>query len=144
MAPAYPQLTTSLDEAGTDGYLIDADGEDSNQYYLSGYYALDDFVTLYMDGEIQLLVSPLEYTRASADSDGDSVRKFSEFDYANKANEYGRTKARPLATAAFLSEYGIDSVSVPVSFPTGAADILHDQGIEIVADYDDSVSVFGR
>jgi Xaa-Pro aminopeptidase len=140
MAPTHPQLTASLDEAGTDGYLIDADGEDSNQYYLSRYYAPDDFVTLYTDGAIRLLVSGLEYTRAISDSDGDSVRELSEFDYADKITEYGRTKAGPLATAAFLSEYEIDSVSVPISFPTGTADVLRDQGIEIATDYDDAMS----
>lgn len=140
MAPVYPQLTTSLDEAGTDGYLIDADGEDSNQYYLSGYYAPDNFVTLYTNGEIRLLVSPLEYTRAVSESDGNRVRKFSGFDFADKATEHGRTKTGPLTTEAFLSEYGIDSVSVPVSFPTGTTDVLRDQGIEVITDYDDVMS----
>jgi Xaa-Pro aminopeptidase len=140
MAPSYPQLTTYLNEAGTDGYLIDADGEDSNQYYLSGFHAMGDFVTLYTDGDVRLLVPDLAYTRASTDSDGDCVRRFSAFDYGNKVAEHGRTKAGPLATAVFLSEYGIDSVSVPVSFPTGTAEILRDHDIEIVTDYDDTVS----
>ncbi|KKF39664.1 hypothetical protein FK85_26820 [Halorubrum saccharovorum] len=56
MAPAYPQLTTYLNEAGTDGYLINAGGEDSNQYYLSGFRAMGNFVSLYVDGEVRLLV----------------------------------------------------------------------------------------
>jgi Xaa-Pro aminopeptidase len=34
--------------AGVDGYLIDADGTDSNQRYLSGFDAPDAFVTLYV------------------------------------------------------------------------------------------------
>lgn len=119
MAPAYPQLTTYLTEAGTDGYLIDADGEDSNQHYLSGFHAMATFVTLYTDGKVRLLVPDLAYTRASTDSDGDSVRRYSEFDYGSKVLEHGQVKAGPLATAAFLSECEIDSVSVPPSFPNG-------------------------
>ncbi|WP_254545461.1 M24 family metallopeptidase [Halomarina pelagica] len=140
MAPAYPRLRTHLDEAGTDGYLINADGEDSNQYYLSGFYAMSNFVTLYTDGEVRLLINDLEYPRASTGSDGDCVRRLSEFDYGSRVVEHGPTKAGPLATAAFLSEYGIDSVSVPPSFPNGTADVLHDRGVEVVTDYDDAVA----
>jgi len=131
MPPSYPALTAHLEDANADGYLVDADGENSNQYYLSGYHAPDNFVTLYADGEVHLLVSELEYTRASTESDGDSVRKLSAFDYSVKVEEQGRVKARPLATATFLSEYDVDSVSVPVSFPTGTAELLREQGIEV-------------
>jgi Xaa-Pro aminopeptidase len=139
MAPVYPQLTTFLNEAGTDGYLINADGEDSNQYYLSGFHAMANFVTLYTDGDVRLLVPDLAYTRANTESDGDSVRRFSEFDYGSMVMEHGRTEAGPLTTAAFLSECDIDSVSVPVSFPTGTADILRGHDIAVVTDYDDTV-----
>lgn len=86
MAPGYPQLTRFLDAAGTDGYLID--GEDSNQYYLSGFCGSS--VTLYTDGAVRLLVPDLEYTRASSDSDADSVRRFSEFGYRSTVNEHSR------------------------------------------------------
>lgn len=137
MTCAYPQLTTFLDAAGTDGYLIDADGEDSNQYYLSGFPG--GFVTLYTDGAVRLLVPDLEYTRAISDSDADSVQRFSTFDYGSKVNEHGRLKAKPLTVAAFLAEYAVDSVSVPPSFPNGTADILRDHDIGIVTDYEDSV-----
>ena len=138
MAPAYPQLTAALDEAETDGYLIDADGEDSNQYYLSGFYASSNFTTLYADGEVWLLVPDLEQTRADANGVG-SVRRLSEFDYGSTVIERGPAKAGPLATTAFLSEYGIGSVSVPPSFPNGTADILRTQDIQVVTDYDDTV-----
>ncbi|WP_232702421.1 M24 family metallopeptidase [Halobacterium wangiae] len=137
MNESHSHLEDHLDEAGTDGYLVDADGEDSNQYYLSGYHAPDDFVTLYADGAVRLLVPPLESTRASADTDADSVRTFREFGFADAVADHGRTKARPVATAGFLAEYGVDSVSVPVSFPTGTAEVLRDHGIEVVTDYDD-------
>jgi len=136
MVSTYSQLLTVLNEAGTDGYLIDANGEDSNQYYLSGFDAMGSFVTLYTGEEIRLLVPDLAYPRASADSNGDVVRRRSEFDYGNKHTEYGPTKAGPLTTAEFLAEYGVESVSVPASFPNGTADILRDHDIEVVTDYE--------
>lgn len=140
MTRADSRLAASLDEMNTQGYLIDADGADSNQYYLSGFDAPDSFVTLYSDGEIHLLVSPLEYTRARSESNGDGVRSVTEFDIGAKFSEHGRTKVGPLTTAAFLAECGIDSVSVPVSFPTGTADVLRERGIDVVTDYDDAMS----
>lgn len=140
MAPAYPQLTEYIEETGTGGYLIDADGVDSDQYYLLGFYATGSFITLYTGGEVRLLIADLEYTRARDDSDVDIVRRYSEFEYGSLVVDHGSTKAGPLATAAFLAEYGIDSVSVPPSFPNGTADILRDHGIEVVTDFDDTVT----
>ncbi|WP_433631056.1 M24 family metallopeptidase [Halomicrococcus sp. NG-SE-24] len=140
MTSVYPQLTTFLKEAGTDGYLIDADGEDSNQLYLSGFHAMGDFLTLYTDGEIQLLVPDLAYPRASTDSNAATVQRFSEYDYGDKVIEHGPQKAGPLAAAAFLADHGIDAVSVPMSFPNGTADILRDHGIEIATDYDNIIA----
>lgn len=134
MPPTYPQLQSHLDQTNTDGYLIEADGEDSNQHYLSGYHAPDDFVTLYADGDVSLLVSGLEYTRAKADSDADAVRKLSEFDYWEKAEEMDPRNARKLVTADFLADAGIESVMVPASFPTSTADLLREQGISVVWD----------
>jgi Xaa-Pro aminopeptidase len=139
MPAPFPQLDAFLEDAGTDGYLVDADGEDHTQYYLSGYHALDNFVTLYADGEVRLLVSGLEYTRAVADSDADELRKFQAYDFGEKVEEYGRTKTRPHVTADFLAEYGVDSVSVPVSFPSGTAEVLRERGVEVTVDYDDVV-----
>ncbi|WP_276256731.1 M24 family metallopeptidase [Halomontanus rarus] len=139
MAPAYPQLTTYLNEAGTDGYLINADGEDSNQYYLSGFRAMGNFVTLYVNGEVRLLVPDMAYARANTEGDGDSVRRFSEFDYGSKVLEHGPARAGPIVTTEFLAENGIDSVSVPASFPNGAADVLRAHGVNVVTDYDDTV-----
>lgn len=139
MASLYPSLTTYLDEAGTDGYLIHADGDDSNQYYLSGFRDSGSFVTLYADGDVRLLVPDLTYARARENGNADGVRRFSAFDYGDLVAEHGRAKAGPLATAAFLSVSGIDSVSVPASFPTGTTDVLRDHGITVITDYDDTV-----
>ncbi|MFB6206758.1 MAG: M24 family metallopeptidase [Haloglomus sp.] len=43
-------LDAYLDDAGVDGYLVDADGEDATQRYLSGFDAPDPYVTLYVPG----------------------------------------------------------------------------------------------
>jgi Xaa-Pro aminopeptidase len=134
MTPPHPKVTAHLRRTNADGYLIDADGDDSNQYYLSGYHAPDDFVTLYADGDVSLLVSGLEYTRAKTDSDGDEVRKLAEFGYREKAEEVDPRKARKLVTADFLAESGVKSVSVPESFPVSTADVLREHGIDVVWD----------
>ncbi|WP_232686061.1 M24 family metallopeptidase [Halobacterium zhouii] len=136
MTTAHSRLRERLAATDTDGYLVDADGEDSNQYYLSGYHAPDEFVTLYADGDVSLLVSGLEYTRAKTDSDGDDVRKLAEFDYREKRAEMDPRNARKAVTAAFLEEAGIESVTVPDSFPVGTADALRERGIDVVPDDD--------
>ncbi|MFC3477316.1 M24 family metallopeptidase [Halobacterium litoreum] len=140
MTDAYPALTGHLADAGTDGYLLDADGDDSNQRYLSGMDSLGEFVALYADGEVRLLVPDLEAPRAEAESDADAVRRRSEFGFGDLVVERGPALAGPLATARFLADYGVESVSVPPNFPTGTADALRDEGIEVVADYDDAVT----
>ena len=134
MTPAYSRLTSYLEQTSTDGYLVDTDGEDSNQYYLSGYHAPDNFVTLYADGSVSLLVSGLEYTRAKRDSDGDEVRQLSEFGYWDKAEEVDPRKAGKLVMADFLTESGIKSVYVPDSFPVSTADVLREHGINVTWD----------
>lgn len=134
MGPTYPKLSRYLDEAGTDGYLLDAEGEDSTQRYLSGFHAPLSFVTLYTDGEIRLLVPDLEYRRASEESDAEGVHRHSEFDFGSKVVEHGERRAGSLVTAAFLTDRGVDSVSVPPSFPTGTATVLREQDIEVVVD----------
>lgn len=139
MAPAYPALSAHLDDAGTGGYLVDADGEDSTQYYLSGFDAMGAFATLYADGEIRLLVPDLAYPRATDESDADEVWRRSAFDFGETYDEHGPAKAGPLTTAAFLAEQGVESVSVPPSFPHGTAAVLREEGIEVVTDYDETV-----
>jgi Xaa-Pro aminopeptidase len=134
MTATYPRLSTHLDARGCDGYLVDADGDDSTQYYLSGYHAPDDFVTLYTADGITLLVSGLEYTRATTDSDADDVRKLAEFDFQEKATEMDPRLAGSVVTAEFLADADVDSVLVPDSFPVGTADVLREHGISVKVD----------
>ncbi|MFC3960333.1 M24 family metallopeptidase [Halovivax cerinus] len=139
MDTAYPQLTRYLEASDADGYLVDADGEDSDQYYLSGYHAPDDFVTLYADGTVSLLVSELEYTRAKDDSDADVVYKLSDFDYADRVDRLGPDRGRAETVAEFLADSGVESVAVPPAFPIGTGDALREFGIDVVTDRDSVV-----
>jgi Xaa-Pro aminopeptidase len=134
MTPSYPRLTSHLERTDTDGYLIDADGEDGNQHYLSGYHAPDSFLTLYADGSVSLLVSGLEYDRAKTDSDAEEISKLAEFGFREMAEEVDPRKAGKLVTADFLADSGIESVAVPGGFPTGTADVLRERGIDVVWD----------
>jgi Xaa-Pro aminopeptidase len=44
-------------------------------------------------------------------------------------------KAKKAVTADFVADYGVESVSVPVSFPTGTADLLRAAGVDVVPDF---------
>ncbi|PSQ45094.1 peptidase M24 [Halobacteriales archaeon SW_5_68_122] len=135
MDPDLSELDSYLDSAGVDGYLIEADGEDASQRYLSGFTAPDPFMTLYT-GDTHLLVSALEYGRAERTARADTVQRHSEFDYRELAEEYGRTEGGHRTLAAFLGSHGVESVAVPDSFPLGTADGLRDLGVAVEADYD--------
>lgn len=134
MRGSSPKLDARLDALDVDGYLVDADGEDSNQYYLSGYRAPDEFVSLYADGEVSLLVSGLEYTRAKTDSDADDVRKTAEFGYRERAESMDPRLAWKQVIADFVAEAGVESVLVPASFPTSTADVLRERDVRVVWD----------
>jgi Xaa-Pro aminopeptidase len=136
-----PDLTR-LDERladGFDGYLVDADGTDSDQRYLSGFDAPDSFVSLYADGARHLLVSTLEYGRATKEADAASVSRLVEFDYRDRVSEHGSVAGRARTIAAFLDRHDVGRVLAPASFPVGIADGLRDAGVELTADETDVV-----
>jgi Xaa-Pro aminopeptidase len=140
---------------GFDGYLIDADGTDSNQRYLSGFDAPDAFVTLYVppdaagddgpDGAegtaagVHLLVSSLEYGRATKESRAVSVSRLVEYDYRDRVGEHGPVDGRARTVGAFLADHGVAEVAVPADFPLGVADALRgaDVGVGVTADETD-------
>jgi Xaa-Pro aminopeptidase len=122
-----------------DGFLIDADATDSDQRYLSGFDAPDSFVSLYADGARHLLVSTLEYGRATKEADAASVSRFVEFDHRDRVAEHGSVGGRARTIAAFLDRHDVDSVLVPASFPVGVADGLRAVGVELDADETDVV-----
>jgi len=135
MDPDFSRLDAYLDEAGVDGYMIDADSTDSDQYYLSGFDAPDPFVTLYT-GEVHLLPRGLEYGRAKQEARADTIQRKSEFGYGEKAEEFGRTEARHRVLAEFLRSHGVESIAAPPRFPLRTADGLRELGIDVTVDED--------
>lgn len=131
MDPDFSPLSDALADAGVDGYLLDADSGDSDQLYLSGFDAPDDFVTLFTPEGTFLLVSGLEYGRAKTESRADEVARLSDYDFQGLVAEHGRSGAKTRACVAFLDDHGVESVAVPERFPLGTADGLRDQGISV-------------
>ncbi|WP_256403704.1 M24 family metallopeptidase [Halorubrum salinum] len=126
------RLDARLADLDTDGYLLDADSDDANQLYLSGFTGPDPFLTLYADGDVHLLVSGLEYGRARSESAADTVERHADYDY-----EYGGREARHDMYAAFVRDKGAESVSMPPRAPVGTADALRERGIDVAVDGDD-------
>jgi Xaa-Pro aminopeptidase len=133
-------LEETLADLGVDGYLIDADSTDADQYYLSGFDAPDPYLTLY-DGSVRLLFArSLEYGRAKKESRAATVERFVDYDYQSLLDDHGRESAGDHARAAFCAAYDVDSVAVPPRFPVSTADGLREQGIEVVVDRSGAVT----
>jgi Xaa-Pro aminopeptidase len=131
MEPDLSKLSATLADAGVDGYLLDADSGDSDQLYLSGFDAPDEFVTLYTPEGTYLLVSGLEYGRAKTESRADEVARLAEYDFPELVGEHGREGAKIRACAEFLADHGVESVAAPERFPLGTADGLREQGFSV-------------
>jgi len=140
MDPDLSRLDETLAALDVDGYLIDADSTDADQYYLSGFDAPDPFLTLY-DGSVRLLfVRSLEFGRAKRESRAETVERFTDYGYDDYLEDHDRTEAAHRSRAAFLDAHGIDSVAVPSRFPLSTADGLREQGVEVVVDDGDTVT----
>ncbi|WP_306057105.1 M24 family metallopeptidase [Natronococcus wangiae] len=128
-------LRATLEEEGVDGYLIDDDASDSDQRYVSGFTAPDAYQTLVTaDGDVHLLVSGLEYGRATKEADADSVTRRAAYDYQELLAEYGSYEGTIRTIAAFLADRDVDSIAVPRNFPAGTADGLREQGLEVAVE----------
>jgi Xaa-Pro aminopeptidase len=135
MDPDLSKLDAFLEEADVDGYLIEADGENSDQRYLSGFTAPDPFVTLYTD-DVRLLVSTLEYGRAKRHARAVSVERHADYDHRDNVEEYGSAEGSHRTLAAFLEAHDVDSVAAPTDFPFGTAEGIRDHGVSVRPDYD--------
>ena len=127
-------LRESLEANGADGYLIDDDASDSDQRYVSGFTAPDPYQTLVTTEGVHLLVSGLEYGRASKESSADSVTRRADYDYQQLVAEHGPYEAKSRLLEAFLDDHDIDSLAVPRNFPTGTADGLRARGLEVTVE----------
>ena len=140
MQPDFSALDDYLDDVDADGYLVDAASDDSTQRYVSGFDAPDPFITLYTPDGTYLLVSGLEYGRATKEARADEVRRGSDFHMRDKMQEYGRYEAVARARAEFLEEYDVESVVTPRRFPLGSADDLRDLDVSVAAEAEDVVT----
>lgn len=120
----------------SEGYLIEASGDEADQAYLSGFWAPDSFVTLYVDGEVHCLVNPLEYGRAKAESLATSVVNVAEFDYFERLEEHERHEAWASTIADFCDAFDVSSITVPGRFPLMVAEVLRSEGMTISVDTD--------
>lgn len=140
MDPDLSALDAHLADRGVDGYLLDADGDDADQYYLSGFHAPDPFLTLY-DGSVRLLFArSLEYGRATRESRAETVERATDFGLDELRAEHDRLEARTRAIARFLDAHDVSSIAVPPRFPVSTADGLRGQGIAVQSDEDGIVT----
>ena len=140
MEPDLSLLDALLEDEDADGYLIEDASRNSDQLYLSGFDAPDSFVTLYTDGEIDLLVSGLEYGRARSESRADHVARLSDYDYQDKAAAHGPREANHRVLREFLSDRSVDRLVVPPRFPIAVADALREQDLSLAPDLEDTVT----
>ncbi len=134
MDPDLSALDDHLDELGVDGYLVEADSEEADQYYLSGFDAPDPFVTLY-DGTVRLLFArSLEYGRALREARAASVERGSDYDYEAHIEAHGPYEGWSHTLADFLGAYDVESVATPPRFPLGTADGLRKRGVAVQPD----------
>ncbi|MEF8819434.1 MAG: Xaa-Pro peptidase family protein [Haloferacaceae archaeon] len=130
-------LAGAVDDA--DGYLLDADGEDPNQRYVTGFDAPDPFFAVWTPEGVHLLVSELEYGRAKTESRAVSVARLSDYDYRDRLEEVGRRAAQASVAVDWLADHGVAAVRTPDRFPLGTADRLRDRGVSVETDPGDAV-----
>jgi Xaa-Pro aminopeptidase len=133
MDPDLSELDAFIEQTGVDGYLIEADGDEADQRYLSGFTAPDPFLTLYT-GQTRLLVSTLEYGRAKRTARADAVERHADHDHRANVEKHGPTEGKHRTIAAFLDAHGAESVAAPTGFPLGTADGIRERGISVEVD----------
>lgn len=138
MDPDLSALDEGLTALGADAYLIDDDSEYADQRYLSGFDA-GRFLTLYTPETTALLVSGLEYGRAKHESRADAVRRWSDYDFAERREAEGRRAALRTILLDFVGEFGVESVVVPEDLPLRTADALRADDIEVILDDEDLI-----
>ena len=139
MNPDLSKLDEFLADSGSDGYFLHADGDNSNQRYLSGFDAPDAFLTLYTPGTTAMLLSPLEYGRAREEARADELRRATDYDVSEKREEYGPEEAIERVHAEFFREFGVESAATNPECPLATADGLRGQGVEVTVDRDDVI-----
>lgn len=121
-------------------YVLVGSGENPNQYYVTGYHAPDAFIAVYHDGELTVLTSSLEYTRAKDDSTADRVIRYAEYGYREHVERTDRDRAKALVLTEYLAENEIETVWVNAEFPLGVAKTIESAGFTLQLDEVDRVA----
>jgi Xaa-Pro aminopeptidase len=139
MDPDLSELDEFLAEGGFDGYFLHADGDNSNQHYLSGFDAPDAFLTLYTPETTAMLLSPLEYGRAKQEARVDELRRATDYGVSDKREEHGPKEAAKYVQAEFFAEFGVESVATNPDCPVATADGLREAGVEVTPDREEII-----
>jgi Xaa-Pro aminopeptidase len=139
MDPDFSRLDEFLDDGGLDGYAFHDDDSNSDLYYVAGFGAPDPFFAVYTPEQTGVLVSSLEYGRASKEARADVVARHSDYDLRAKREEYGPQEAKDRVLAEFVADLGCESLAVGGRFPVGVADALRDHGVAVESDDDNVV-----
>ena len=127
-------IKQTLEEAGTDAYLMTGNLHNSDIYYVTHFLASDDFTYLQTGaGEEVLFISEMEKGRAKIESRVSSIKTTQDLGYREKMKE---KKDPSIAYAACLSELlageGIKKVAVPYDFPVFYSNYLKEAGFSTV------------
>jgi Xaa-Pro aminopeptidase len=127
-------IKRTLEEAGTDAYLMTGNINNSDIYYTTHFLASDDFVYLQTRaGKEVLFISEMEKGRAEIESRISTIKTTQDFGYREKSK---KKKDPSLAYAACISELlageGVSKVAVPYDFPVFYSDFLREAGIPVV------------
>jgi Xaa-Pro aminopeptidase len=129
-----------LTATGVDGYLVDADGTDPTQRYLSGFDAPDPYLTLYTPTQLAVLVSPLEASRARRTSAATEVVVTTELGADRLRDRYDRATAEAVIKGAFCRRYGVGHVGVPPSTPIQTVSQLRERGVRATVAAEDPLA----
>lgn len=127
-------IKKSLEEAGTDAYLMIGNLHNSDIYYVTRFLASDDFAYLQTTaGEEILFISDMEKGRAEIESRVSTIRTLQDLGYREKMKE---KKDPSVAYAACISELltgeGIKKISVPYDFPVFESNYLTEAGFSVI------------
>lgn len=127
-------IKKTLEEAGTDAYLMIGNIHNSDIYYVTQFLSSDEFIYLQTGaGKEILFISEMEKGRAKIESRIPVITTTQDFGYREKIKE---KKDMYIAYAACISELllgeGVNKVAVPYDFPVFHSNYFEKLGFSIV------------
>jgi Xaa-Pro aminopeptidase len=127
-------IKKTLEEAGTDAYLMIGNINNSDIYYVTKFLSSDEFVYLQtVAGKEILFISEMEKGRAKIESRIPTITTTQDFGYREKIKE---KKDMYIAYAACISELllgeGVNKIAVPYDFPVFHSNYFEKSGFSIV------------